>query len=312
MRRWLVVFLAGVLTLAIAPAAMAHDGDDHHPATYLALGDSVAAGTQQPAPFTSNGYTDHLYEHLRHNYDFDNFLNLACPGDDTIEMISGTGGGSTFGSLCYGPFAQLPPGGTSQLDAAVAYLGANPGEVGLITIAIGANDLLACDTSAPPDELNACVAAQLGQIGSNLPVIIGTIQAAAPGVPILAMNYYNPNLAFWITGPEGEAFATASLALTDAFNGTLEAVYGAFGVPVANVEKAFRTFRTDGGDVPKNVRQICKLTLMCEKSQGSYVLSDYDPDTAGPQTDIHPSHKGYHRITKAHIKVIKRMHLLDY
>ncbi|MCP4307442.1 MAG: SGNH/GDSL hydrolase family protein [bacterium] len=312
MRKWLVVFLAGVLAVAIAPAAMAHDGDEDHPSTYLALGDSVAAGTQQPAPFTANGYTDHLFEHLRHKHDYDTLVNLACPGDDTIEMISGTGGGSEFGSLCYGPFAQLPPGGTSQLDAAIAYLAANPGEVGLITIAIGANDLLACDTSAPPDELNACVAAQLGQIGSNLPVIIGTIQAAAPGVPILAMNYYNPNLAFWITGPDGQAFATASLALTDAFNETLEAVYGAFGVPVANVEKAFRTFRTDGGNVPKNVRQICKLTLMCEKSRGNYVLSDYDPVAAGPQTDIHPSNKGYHRITKAHIKVIKRMHLLDY
>jgi lysophospholipase L1-like esterase len=313
MRRWLITVLAGALLVAIGPAAMAHDDDrTEHPAAYLALGDSVAAGTQQPAPFTSNGYTDHLYEHLRQKYEFDTFVNLACPGDDTIEMISGTGGGSPFGSLCYGPFAQLPPGGTSQLDAAVAYLTTNPGEVGLITIAIGANDLLACDTSAPPDELNACVAAQLGQIGSNLPVIIGTLQAAAPGVPILGMNYYNPNLAFWITGPDGQAFATASLALTDAFNTTLEAVYSAFSVPVADVEEAFRTFRTDGGDVPKNVSEICKLTLMCEKTRGSYVLTDYDPVEPDPQTDIHPSHKGYHRITNAHIKIIRRLDLLDH
>lgn len=314
MRRWQIALAAGALIVAMAPAAVADDDsydDDHDGGTYLALGDSVAAGTQQPIPFTSSGYTNNLFEHLEDEYDFDAFVNLACPGDDTVEMISGIGGGSTFGSLCYGPFAFLPPGGSSQLDAAVDFLIANPGEVELITIAMGANDLLTCDTSAPPAELNACIATQLGQIGTNLPVIISTLQTVAPGVPILAMNYYNPNLAFWITGPAGQAFATDSLALTTAFNGTLEAVYGAMGVPVADVESAFKTFKTDGSDVPKNVREICKLTLMCERSGGSFVLSDYDPVEPGPQTDIHPSNKGYHKIAQAHIKVLEKLDILD-
>lgn len=312
MRRWLIALVAGVLVVTTAPAATAGNHADGNDGgyTYLALGDSVAAGTQQPSPFTQ-GYTAELFDHLEDEYDFDNYVNLACPGDDTIEMISGIGGASQFGSLCYGPFAQLPPGGTSQLDAAVAYLSANPGEVGLITIAIGANDVLACDPTDPPAVLNACLAAQLGQIGANLPVILGTLQAAAPGVPILAMNYYNPNLAFWITGPEGRALATQSQALTTAFNGTLEAVYDAFGVPVADVAAAFRTFSTQGGDPPKNVREVCRLTLMCEKSGRDYVLSDYDPVAPGPQTDIHPSDKGYDRIARTHFKLINRLDLLD-
>ena len=238
-------------------------------------------------------------------------MNLACPGDDTVEMISGIGGASQFGSLCYGPFAQLPPGGTSQLDAAVAYLAAHPGEVGLITIAIGANDVLACDPTDPPPELNACLAAQLGQIGSNLPVILGTLQAAAPGVPIVAMNYYNPNLAFWITGPEGQALATQSQALTAVFNETLETVYAAFGVPVVDVAEAFRTSQDGGGDPPRNVREVCRLTLMCEKSGRNYILSDYDPVTPGPQTDIHPSDRGYDRIAKEHLRLVKGLDLLE-
>lgn len=310
MRKRLIALLAALLVVTIAPAATADDHDDEGGLTYLALGDSVAAGTQQPAPFTDNGYTDGLFQRLEDEYGFDTFVNLACPGDDTVEMRFGIGGGSTFGSACYGPFAQLPPGGPSQLAAAVEYLLGHPGEVGLITIAIGANDVLACDPTDPPDVLNACLAAQLGQIGANLPVIVGTLQAAAPGVPIVAMNYYNPNLAFWITGPGGEAFATQSQALTAVFNGTLQAVYDAFGVPVADVAGAFKTHQDKGGDPPKNVREVCKLTLMCEKSGGSYVLSDYDPVRPGPQTDIHPSDKGYRKIAVTHFKLIERYELV--
>jgi len=319
MRKWLTAALTAMLVMTSVPAAIAGQNggsgtvgnEDDGGGTYLALGDSVAAGTQQPRPFTANGYTNEIFKHLEDEHDYDTFVNLACPGDDTVEMISGIGGASTFGSLCYGPYAQLPPGGTSQLDVAVSYLAANPGEVGVITIAIGANDILACNPTDPPPVLNACLAARLGQIGSNLPVIIGTLQAAAPGVPIVAMNYYNPNLAWWITGPAGEALATQSLALTAVFNDTLEAVYAAFGVPVADVETAFGTFKTGGGDPPTNVRGICSLSLMCEKSGPMYILSDYDPVAPGPQTDIHPSNKGYKRIASTHADLMDDLSLLD-
>lgn len=311
MRNRYIAALACVLVVALAPAsASADEPGESDGGTYMALGDSVAAGTQQPLPFTDNDYTDQLFGHLEGAYGFDGFVNLACPGDDTVEMRFGTGGASPFGSLCYGPYAQLPPGGTSQLDVAVDYLTAHPGEVRLITIAIGANDILACDPTDPPEELNACLGAQLGQIGDNLPAIVGTLQAVAPGVPIVAMNYYNPNLAFWITGPDGQALAAESLGLTAIFNGTLEAVYGAFGVPVADVAKAFDTYALDNGEPPTNVRRICALTLMCERSGGTYVLSDYDPVTPGPQTDIHPSDAGYSKIAGTHAKLIDRLGLV--
>ncbi len=306
MKKWTIALMALTLVMALTPTALADDTGG----TYLALGDSVAAGTQQPAPFTDNGYTNNLFKELEDEYGFESFVNLACPGDDTAEMLVAAGGATSDGSLCYGVGAPLPPGGSSQLDVAVAYLLANPGEVELITIAIGANDVLACDPSDPPPVLNACIAAQLGQIATNLPVIVGTLQAVAPGVPIVAMNYYNPNLAFWLTGPAGQQLATLSLALTTFFNGTLEAVYGFFGVPVVDVATTFKTFNTDGGDPPANVRAVCQWTLMCEKDGSGYVLSDYDPGTPGPQTDIHPSNKGYKKIAGAHADLIEELGLL--
>lgn len=295
MSKWLIALLAGALMMPVAPATMANGEGG----TYLALGDSVAAGTQQPAPFTDNGYTNNLFRYLEELYGFDKFVNLACPGDDTAEMVNGVGGLSSNGSNCYG----LPPVPASQLDAAVGYLKANPGEVRLITIVIGANDLLACDPTDPPPVLNACVAAQLGQIGVNLPIIIVTLKAMAPGVPIVAMNYYNPNLAFWLTGPAGQELAKLSLGLTAAFNDTLHAIYYSFGVPVADVETTYKTFKTEGGDPPQNVRATCLWTRMCERLGPEYVLSE--------QPDIHPSNKGYKKVAGTHADLIDNLGILD-
>ena len=304
MCKWLRTLIAGALIIAVAPPALANDDAG---GTYLALGDSVAAGTQQPLPFTDNGYTNRLFKHLRDEYGFNKFVNLACPGDDTVEMRFGIGGESPGGSLCYGPNAILPPGGASQLDAAVTYLLTNPGEVKLITIVVGANDLLVCDPTDPTIDLNMCVADQLGQIIANLPTIVGTLQALVPEVPIVAMNYYNPNLALWLVGPAGQTLASQSLALTEVFNDTLHAIYGSFGVPVADVETTFKTFKTKGGDPPTNVRATCRLTLMCEKSGPDFVLSDFDPTTPEPNPDIHPTNKGYRKIAGTHAELIDEL-----
>lgn len=232
-------------------------------------------------------------------------MNLACPDDDTVEMRFGIGGASPLGSFCYGDFAFLPPGGTSQLDAAVDFLATQPpGEVRLITIVIGANDLLVCDPRVLfGDALIGCVLGRLPQIKDNLEHIIETLQAAAPGVPIVAMNYYNPNLAFWLAGQGGQVLAGQSQVLTDVFNTTLENVYLDFDVPVADVETTFKTFKSKGGDPPKNVRAICRLTLMCEKSGSSYQLS------ASP--DIHPTNKGYKKIAGTHAELIDDLDTFD-
>jgi len=40
-------------------------------------------------------------------------------------------------------------------------------------------------------------------------------------------------------------------------------------------------------------------------------LSDYDPVAPRPQTDIHPSNKGYQKIAQAHIKVLEKLDILD-
>ncbi|MFQ5555611.1 MAG: SGNH/GDSL hydrolase family protein, partial [Acidimicrobiia bacterium] len=281
----LATLLALILLVGLLPvgAATAHDDDGDR--YYLSLGDSVAAGMQQPLLFTDNGYTDVLFRRVRGEMDLTEHVNLACPGDDTAEMIDDVAvelATSDAGSLCYGNAAPQPPGGAhSQLDAALAFLAAHPGEVGLITITIGANDILACDLNDPPPVLNACLVTQMGQVGINLPVILTELRGAAPGVPIVGMNYYNPNLALWFTPVVGPTLAEDSNTLTATFNGLLETLYGLFGVPVADVAGAFGTFNDKPGDPPRNVKLACKFTLMCERVDGELTLRAHP--------DIHPS-----------------------
>ena len=91
MGRRLLVVLGAVLATAIVGVTPIAAGEDAG-GTYLSLGDSVAAGTQQPQPFASNGYADQLFKGLRDDYGFDKLVNLACPGDDTVWMRFGIGG----------------------------------------------------------------------------------------------------------------------------------------------------------------------------------------------------------------------------
>ena len=94
------------------------------------------------------------------------------------------------------------------------------------------------------------------------------------------MNYYNPYLADWLSGPAGQQLAKDTTDLVVSFNTiVLEPVYGQFKVPIANVTGSFLTTNfTSVGGTPINVLTICKLTWMCDPQRGP---------------DIHPNRWGY-------------------
>ncbi|MBT8241260.1 MAG: SGNH/GDSL hydrolase family protein [Acidimicrobiia bacterium] len=337
MRSRFAMLLGALLALALigaAPVAASKKSGG----TYLALGDSVPAGTQQPDLLTNNGFPNVLFDKLEKKYGFDELVNLACPGDDSNEMLDGDNGPETFvpgteiviakGSICYSSNLSplLPPGGTSQLANALDYISDNPGDVQLITLTIGANDIFLCGEADPP----TCVQEKLGLWAINLGVLplsgvdpddwpivpTGIIPrlrgAAGDDVPIVAMNYYSPNLALWLIEPERsqDDFISDELVFAAGGNAFIASVYGALDVPVVDVADAFSTFKTNGS-VPKNVREVCKLTLMCEKQQGSYVLSDPVPgDDTSPDPDIHPSNEGHKVIAKAFDQLIRKQKLL--
>lgn len=165
--------------------------------------------------------------------------------------------------------------------------------------------------------MEACVAVALPNLAGNLTTILATLQAAAPGVPIVGMNYYNPLMAWQLSSdPLDQGFAAASSGLVGALNDLLAATYaGAFGggavtpVPVADVERKFKTYNTRGAVYPRNLRYVCKFTYMCEKDGTALVLSDWNPDP-GDQPDIHTTPRGHRKIAAAFMKVMESAGIL--
>jgi lysophospholipase L1-like esterase len=103
----------------------------------------------------------------------------------------------------------IPGTADNQLNTAVDFLQAHPHQVVLITIDIGANDIDHCISLTGID--SACVQQGFSDVSNNLPVILSTLHSAAPGTPIVAMNYYDPFLAAWELGPAGKVLGDESL-----------------------------------------------------------------------------------------------------
>jgi lysophospholipase L1-like esterase len=261
-RRIAIVGLAVATALAFAPRAAA--GPAVAPASskatyYVSLGDSLAQGFQpiggplksgNAPPGYNHGYADQLFTLTRERYEQLQEVKLGCGGETTTTLRFGGG------------FCTYEEG--SQLAAAAAFLQEHGEDVAFVTIDIGGNDLLG--------------GRGVLEIAANLPVIIDTLQdAAAPGVQIVAMNYYDPFVAPVWFGTRSVAALQAEAASIVAFNDFLEGIYGAFGVEVADVEAAFSltdlTLQPTG--LPRNVQQACNWTWIC--SEG----------------DIHPNNDGY-------------------
>jgi lysophospholipase L1-like esterase len=255
MRRLPAVVAPLVLALAVTGPAMAANGSDDQRAKlyYVSVGDSLAAGVQpigDPSDQfrTDAGYPEQLLGMARTTFSKLSLVKLGCPGETTATMIAG-------GTCSY------PHG--SQLDEAVSFLRSHRPHVAFVTIDIGANDF--------PCQEPSCVPAGVAGIQANLPSILAALRdAAGPGVPVVGMTIYNPFLASWLQGAEGQAIAQLSAAVMAQLNGMLRAIYAASGVAVAEVDAAFSSddFGTivslpGVGLVPLNVARICQWTWVC-------------------------------------------------
>jgi len=277
MRRLTAILAGSFLLLATAGTTMAAGGSsaEHAKRYYVSVGDSLAAGVQpigDPADLyrTDEGYAEQLLELARVDSPKLSLVKLGCPGETTTTMIDG--------GICTYPHG-------SQLDEAVAFLEAHRSFVAFVTIDIGANDF--------PCYEAACIPAGVGSIQANLPVILAALrEAVGPDVPIVGMTLYNPFLAAWLLGPEGQAFALASATqLIGPVNGLLGGIYLASGALVADIETAFSSNNFDTivnlgfGPIPLNVARICMWTWVCA------------PAPLGP--DNHANAAGYGAIAGA-------------
>jgi len=271
--RYLAVLAGlGIIASASVAAADEHDNGVRH---YLSLGTSLSVGIQPDAQgnnqLTDDGYADQLHDIVAPEFRKLKLTKLGCPGETTVSMING-------GKCAYEE--------GSQLAQAVEFLQAHKNKVAIVTIDMGVNDVLAanCIDTATANVDPACLINAFGSLSNNLVTIVAALkQSAHPDTKFVAINYYNTFLAFWLTGPEGRGLAYQSTVLADILNyDTLGVVYGAFGIPVADVALAFDSanFSTNAATgLPQNVLNICMYTWMCT------------PPPVGP--NIHANPYGY-------------------
>jgi lysophospholipase L1-like esterase len=280
--------LAAAASFALALAAPASLGSG--PPRYIALGDSLAAGSQPDtrgvdAP-SGEGYADVLGRRLQRVYPDLRTHRLSCGGATTRTLLTGGAGCQKRGE----------PG---QLVRAERFLAGHP-ETVLVTVNIGDNDVEGCIHTDPPAVDVACVRRGEATVRRNLPVIARRLKAAAgPRTAVVGILDYDQFLALWLDGGEGRAVARRSVRIIGSLNALMAGVYRAAGLQVADAAVRFRT--TDlttrralagYGRVPLAVDRICRWTWACS-----------DPPIG---RDDHAKAVGYHEIAQAVLDTLAR------
>lgn len=252
------------------------------PSYYVALGDSLAAGYQPgKGDNKTGGYVGGVYNTLRKTSPALKLVNLGCSGETSTSFIDGS-------KCSYGA------DGRSQLKSALSTLTKLKGNVKLVTLDIGANDVQTC-VSKTGDIDYTCIAAGLQAVATNLPSITKQVRAAVgPDTKIVLLNYYNPFLVTYLQGGDKKQVAQLSSGLQGVLNSAIG--YGAAtgDGQVADVAGAFDSLnwftmvKTAYGTLPQNVANICNLTYMCAKG------------------DIHANDTGYTLLANTVLTEVKK------
>lgn len=248
---------------------------------YLSLGDSLAFGysdvklgefEQSGDLSVFTGYTDDLAHTLQSRYPGLQTVNLSCPGETSTTMIAG-------GCPWTEPRPGLPAGAPlhrpysgDQLDAATGFLRSHRGQVALVTVSIGSNDILpvARDCMATVPSCPA-LGPTLRTMRANVARILWKLRLTSPRTQVVVLAPYNPF---------GFAFPATNI-LAVPFDLSLAAVALLSGDRVAD---AF---------TPINGRY---------QPSGCSPLVYFCP---GLSTDVHPTDAGYAVITTAFEKALR-------
>jgi lysophospholipase L1-like esterase len=269
------------------------------PVYYLSLGDSYSIGYQPSSPTNpsgdpngSPGYTAYVAKKQKMALE-----QFGCGGATTSSIVNSTG--------CpdYGSSDVVRYDTTTQEAAALAFINnsANAGQVGLITVSIGGNDVTSCaNASGGTTGILACIKTADAGITTNVTSLVSALKSALSAngdtAPVIGLTYPDVILGDYVypAGATNQSLAGLSTtAFDDLINPTLQAAYGG-AANFVNVTQAPYKYATTGDDtslttlkkvmpygkIPAAVAEICQLTYFC--SQGN----------------IHANTKGYTFIGK--------------
>lgn len=278
-----------LLAIVLGLSACANSAGATGPATsvaptdrlYVSLGDSYAAGYQPSTTgagaTTRNGFAYQVADRAAAAGSPLRLVNLGCSGVTSTALVGDKG--CQAGAL--GPGAPDYQGST-QADAATTFLAEHRGQVALVTVIVGGNDIKPClftDQGAIRPDVNACITTAVATLRGNLERLLPGIRAAVgPDVPVVGLTYPDMYLGTWLANrPDAHAIAESSQGLfRDVLNPALEAEYAAVGATFADITDVtggYGPLPTTGA-VPDPVRRVCSLTFYCQ-------LGDVHPTTAG-------------------------------
>lgn len=262
-KRLLTLSAASAITLGLGTAtAQAQD-----PQYYLSVGDSYAQG-YQPNGDLLHGFARQVVPKARHRgYDL-TLVNLACGGATTQSILRRKGCSKDRRAVGTPSYAPL-----TQTQAATRFLRRHRGDVKLVTISIGGNDVTACGRGAADPV--ACVATAVQSIQTNVTELAHRLRrAAGPKVRIVGTTYPDVLLGQWVRKPVNQGLASLSVMAFDQFiNPSLKAAYhsaeGEF-VDVTRATGAYgpmdqMTTLAPYGRIPVPVADVCRLTWYCQK-----------------------------------------------
>jgi lysophospholipase L1-like esterase len=258
--------LAGTWTGArSASAAVSGPGDGPY---YVALGDSYSIGYQPaPTPGATSGYTGPVAREANLQ-----LVNFGCGGATTASILLEKGCSAPFGPPASTAAIAYPD--QTQAEAAESFIREHRGEIGLITVSIGGNDVTRCEEQRSSI---ACFASALGALRSNVSTLAEGLRAAAgPHVPLLGLTYPDVLLGLWVHPPGGtdQILARVSVSAFRSFiNPTLARAYSAAGgtfVDItadtgAYVPRSETVSLAPYGTVPVAVTRVCQLTWYCAR-----------------------------------------------
>jgi lysophospholipase L1-like esterase len=191
-------------------------------------------------------------------------VNFACAGATTTSIL--TRRGCTARARAIGS----PRYRTTQIGAAERFLRAHRGDVALITVSIGGNDVGRCANAVAPID---CLSMSVTTMRRNATTIAKRLRKAAGRAPrITGITYPDVLLEKWLRSNAGKLVASLSVAaFRQVINPALKDAYRAGKGVLADVTAATGAYgRFDRmtttrahGRIPVPVAKVCKYTHIC-------------------------------------------------
>jgi len=250
---------------------------------YVSVGDSYAASYQPTAEgqghTTTEGFADDVVK-LAKDKGY-TLVNFGCGGATTESILKSPGCEPAMRAV-NGPAYTAP-----QAQAAEEFVKAHAGQIGLITVSIGGNDITRCGLE---EDAVGCLTTSLPSVSTNLGTLLtGLRQAAGPDVKIVGITYPDVFLGEKAIKGGNSSLADLSVLGFESFiNPALKKAYEAAGASFVDVTTATGAYGSQKqttevagyGMLPTPVAKICELTYYCQYQ------------------DIHPRASGYQLIAE--------------